>query len=185
MSVFSKLRFYHAALAVLAIAAYLTGEFEAVHPWIGYTLAGVLALRLLMLLAAPRFITPPHWIIRRSELAFDQGVCSPVVGKLLLLGIMLCLFTSISTGVAMHQGWLGAGQEVSLLTTAAWADDDGDDDDEKGGKHNEALEEIHEASSNALLFVVALHIGYLLLLRRGYALSMIFMRGAGKPKAAG
>lgn len=183
MSVFAKLRLYHAALAVLAVVAYLTGEFEAVHPWIGYTLAGLLALRLLMLLAAPRFITPPHWIIRRSEFNFTQGVRSPVIGKLLLLGIMLCLLTSISTGVAMHQNWLGAGQQVSVLTTAAWADDDGDDD-EKGGKHNEALEEIHEASSNALLFIVALHIGYLLLLRRSYALSMIFMRAAGKTRTA-
>jgi hypothetical protein len=35
MSVFSRLRLYHAAVALLAVAAYLTEDVERLHVWIG------------------------------------------------------------------------------------------------------------------------------------------------------
>ena len=47
MNVMYRMRLYHALLAVLAVAAYLTGEIRPYHAWLGYGVACVIVLRLL------------------------------------------------------------------------------------------------------------------------------------------
>lgn len=54
MSLMHKVRFYHAALAILTVLAYLSGDFGLVHDWLGYGVAVVIALRLLWAVFNPR-----------------------------------------------------------------------------------------------------------------------------------
>lgn len=169
MSVFSKLRAYHATLAILAIAAYLTAELGLIHNWIGYTLAAVLLARLTVLVVAPRFMAPPHWLLRRSDFTLAEGLGSPLLGKLVLAAIVGCLVIVTASGIAMERGWPSAQGSAGLITTAL-ADDDIDE-----GERNEFVSEIHEGAANMLFVFVAFHIAYLMWFRRRYALSMIFV----------
>ena len=54
MNIMNRVRLYHALLAILAIAAYLTGEIDPVHAWLGYGASGVIVLRLLWTLGGER-----------------------------------------------------------------------------------------------------------------------------------
>ena len=58
----------HAAVATLAIAAYLTGEMGLIHSWIGYFLATILAARLLLALLIPGLLAPLKWLPSRYDL---------------------------------------------------------------------------------------------------------------------
>ncbi|MDB5597223.1 MAG: cytochrome [Hyphomicrobiales bacterium] len=168
MSVFSKLRAYHATLAILAILAYLTAEWGLIHNWIGYTLAAVLLTRLTIVVLAPRFMAPPHWLLRRSDFTLAEGPGSPLVGKLLLVAIVTCLAIATASGVATDRGWPSAQGSAALLTRAL-ADDEGEEE------RSEFLSEIHEGAANSLFVFVAFHVAHLMWFRRRYALSMIFV----------
>ena len=50
MPVMSRLRAYHALLAVLVIAAYVSTEWGSAHVWLGYGVAAVIVLRLILAL---------------------------------------------------------------------------------------------------------------------------------------
>jgi cytochrome b len=169
MSVFSKLRAYHATLAILAIIAYLSAEWGMIHNWIGYTLAAVLLTRLTLLVVAPRFMAPPHWLLRRSDFTLAEGLGSPILGKLMLAVIVSCLVIATASGIAMERGWPSAQGSAGLITWAPTDEDDGE------SERNELMSEVHEGAANMLFVFVAFHIAYLMWFRRTYALSMIFV----------
>jgi hypothetical protein len=104
MSVFSKLRAYHAAVATLAIAAYATGETGLIHSWIGHSLAAILAARLLLALLLPGLLMPLKWLPSRYDLNLTQGLGGPLVNKFLLMGIVTSLLIVIASGVALNRG---------------------------------------------------------------------------------
>ena len=176
MSMFERLRLYHAAIGCLAIAAYLTHEIDRVHVWIGYTIAGFLAARILFAIVAPRVLTSPHWIIGPRDLSMAKGFQSPIIGKLILAGIMACLTVVIATGVTMDQKLVVRADTIAI--TSAHADERGSTREQS--KPNKAVKEVHEVAANLLFLIVALHIGYLLLWRRPYALSMIYLGASDK-----
>jgi cytochrome b len=177
MQVFARLRLYHAAIGLLAITAYLTQDLERVHVWIGYTIAGLLATRIVLAVVAPRALTSPHWLIRRQDLTFAKGLQSPIIGKVILAGIMACFAVVIATGVMMDQK-LAVRADLITVTTAH-ADERASSRDRS--KPNKVVKEIHEVTANVLFVIVGFHIGYLLLRRRQYALSMIYLGARAKP----
>ncbi len=175
MSVFSRLRVYHAALGFLAIAAYLTEDLKGVHVWLGYSLAGLIVARIALAIIAPRVLTSPHWLIRVRDLSLAKGLQSPVIGKSVLAAIMACMLVTIASGIVMDQKLTAPG-----VVTSALADDDRSG--RKRDKPDKFVKEIHEVAANALFLFVALHIAYLLMLRRRYALSMMFI-GSPAPQS--
>ncbi len=177
MSVFSRLRFYHATVGVLSIAAYLTDDLKSLHVWIGYSLAALLVARIALAAIAPRVLTTPHWLIRVRDLSLAKGMQSSVIGKGILAAIMACLLVVIASGVVMDQKLpLQAGPGVIVSTALA-------DDvraERKRDKPDKFVKEIHEVAANSLFLFVGLHVAYLLILRRQYALSMIFLGSAAR-----
>lgn len=61
----------------------------------------------------------------------------------------------------------------AIAVTTAHADERASSRDRS--KPNKVVKEIHEVAANVLFVIVGFHIGYLLLRRRQYALSMIYL----------
>lgn len=173
-------RMFHWLFALSFVGAYLTAEGErwrALHVTLGYTLAGLLAFRVLYGLFGPRHARlgplfrklagAPAWLrsfgdaIRRGSLrgtSWRQGqnlLMALVVAAVLVLVLPLTL-----------SGY-GTNNEWSAFLGGDW------------------LEEVHEFFGEALLFVVLAHVGLIaalsLLRRRNQALPMLtgHTEGAG------
>jgi cytochrome b len=120
MSVFSRLRLYHAAVVLLAVAAYLTEDVERLHVSIGYGLAFIIVVRLVFAFIAPRVLSKPHWLINGRDLTLAKGLSSPIIGKGILVAIMTCMLVTIGTGIAMDQKLtLNADSGVGFSTAFA------------------------------------------------------------------
>jgi cytochrome b len=173
-----RLRAYHDTLAVVVILAYLTGEAGGIHAWLGYGVAAMIALRLVLALSGlPQlgmFRFYPHF----ERLKLANAMTHPVISRILLLGIAITLLVATATGIAMDGGRTIGLAETPLIA-AAYADDDERDRD---GRQEGDLSEVHEVAANVLLLIVAMHVGYLFLFKRPLALFMLFM-GAPQSKA--
>jgi cytochrome b len=188
MPAMQLIRALHAALAVLALLAYLTGEFGAVHAWLGYGLAAVVLLRLLaaftgriagiFTLGLQRYY--PHF----TGLRFDNALSHPAVSRVLIAGIALSLIGATATGIAMDRGRTLALAGDAIVAPAMA--DEGRRDRPKRSLAEKALKEAHEVLANLMLLTVGAHVGYLLLFRRPLARFMLFLppaaaRGATPP----
>ena len=173
MNIMSRIRIYHAALALLAILAYLTGELGIIHSWLGYGVAIVIALRLLWALGGERQVGLMRFYPSFKGLKLDNAFTHPAITRTLMLGIALCLFTATATGIAMDKG-RAIGLANADIVSTAYADDDereGDREHEEGGM----LGEIHEFFANLMLAFVGMHVTYLLLFKRTLAKFMLFI----------
>jgi len=177
MSLMHKVRFYHAALAILTVLAYLSGDFGLVHDWLGYGVAVVIALRLLWAVFNPRQLGLNRFYPDFDGLRVDNAYRHPAVSKALILGIAVTLTGATVSGVAMDGGraigLAGLSTDFSIVGSAYADDPDrekhGEDRDEHG-----IMEEIHEALSNLVILLVILHAGYLLLFSRPLARFMLY-----------
>jgi len=179
MSVFHKIRLYHAALALLVAATYLTGdELESMHVWLGYAVAAVILFRILWAAAGPRQLGISRLFPDLTELAKVRRLNHPMISRTLLAGIAVTLLLATGTGLVMEPPPIGrVAAEVSV--TPVFADDDGDRERDRDHEENEALEEVHETTANLLVLFVALHVTYLFAFKRPMALFMLFLRDPG------
>lgn len=191
MPALSRLRLHHLLLGIAAIAAYLLGEEDnGLHRLLGYTVAGLLIIRLLLALAN---VQPFGWrrlVPRLSAGPGQQGMRHPIISRLMTLAILVTVAGAATTGVMMDRG-------ATLATVAAGQmpvgeeegeargghDDRGEHEDRRGGEGEEhgeehgeegVLGELHELFANLMLPLVGIHILYLLLFRRSMALFMLF-----------
>lgn len=168
-------RAFHALFALCFAGAYLTAESEhwrLLHATLGYTLAGLLAFRLLYGLVGPRQVRlSVLWRKIAGAVQWARGLASmralqpltwkqaPHAGMALAIGLILLLVVPLTlTGVATYNDWAG-------------------------GFGGDVLEELHELSANALLALALAHIGLIavlsLLRRQNQALPMITGRLPG------
>ena len=191
MTTFEKIRLSHAALAVGCILAYFTGEAGIVHAWIGYSVAAIIALRLVWGLFGPRQVGIARLVPTLEQVSAIRWLDHPAVSKILLSSIVVSLLVVTGTGIALGPGEGEGGREHAALSTPvsqpaaqeagrlsqvafvspAHADDDEEGEENEGG---EWIEEIHEASANLLFLFVGLHVGYVLLFKRKLAFYMLF-----------
>jgi cytochrome b len=173
-------RMFHGLFALSFLGAYLTAEGErwrALHVTLGYTLAGLLAFRVLYGLLGPRhaglgamlrkLAGAPAWL-RTAMQGLKAGQLSGINGRqgqnlllaLAVLALLVLVVPLTLSGYGTYNDWgsyLGA----------------------------EGLEDVHEFFANAFLAVVLAHIGLIvaasLLRRRNQALPMLTGRieGAG------
>ncbi len=183
MSVFHRIRLYHAALAILVAAAYLTGdELDDLHIWLGYAVAAVILFRVLWAAIGPRQLGISRLFPDLTELAKVRRLNHPMISRTLLAGIVINLLLATGTGLLMEPPPIGQlAAEMSIAP--AFADDDREREHDRDGKKNEVLEEVHETTANLLVLFVALHVAYLLAFKRPMALFMLFLREAGAPVA--
>ncbi len=177
MSLMHKVRFYHAALAIFTVLAYLSGDFGLVHDWLGYGVALIIALRLLWALFNPRQLGLNRFYPNFDGLHFDNAYRHPAVSKALILGIAVTLMGATLSGVAMDGGraigFADAGAEIGIIGTAH-ADERERAEYGERGDGDDVIEEIHETLSNLVILFVFLHAGYLLLFRFPLARFMLF-----------
>jgi len=138
-------RTLHALMALSFTVGYITAESERLkllHITMGYTLVGVLLVRVLWGLWGPR---PVRWSVLRQKLlgvrqlvqavpnvrAWFSKLQAPVLAASIVL-VLLCMAPLVLTGYVAEQDWLG------------WGD---------------ALGELHEAVANLMLSGVLVHVG--------------------------
>lgn len=172
MSLIHKVRVYHASLGILALLAFLTGDFGLVHDWIGYGVALIVVFRLLWAVFNPRQLGLNRFYPEFEGLRFDNAFRHPAVSKVLILGIVVTLTGATLTGVLMDGG-KAIGLSGIAAISPAYANGDADDA-ENGGLAEEALEEVHETFSNLMILFVILHAGYLLMFKRPLARFMLY-----------
>jgi cytochrome b len=179
MSIMHRLRLYHAFLAVLVIVAYISGEWGLIHAWLGYGVAIVIVLRLLIALSDAPQLGLARFYPQFADLKLDGIFTNPVISRSLLFGIAICLIGVSFTGFALDKGKsLGLAQQQIVQPAAA--DDHGTRDRHGGDKGNKMVEEVHEWLANFLLLLVAAHVTYLFTFKRPIARFMLFAE-AKKP----
>jgi 3-ketosteroid 9alpha-monooxygenase subunit B len=175
MSMMHRLRIYHALLAALVIAAYISGEWGTIHLWLGYGIAVVIILRLLFAFAGAPQLGLARFYPQFTDLKLDSIFTSPIISRSLLLGIAVCLIGVTLTGFGLDGG-RGLGIAQSQIASSAYADDDDEHGKRRGDREeNKVLEEAHELFSNLLMLLVAGHVTYLLAFKRPIARFMLFV----------
>jgi cytochrome b len=179
MSVMEGLRAYHAALGVLVIAAFLTGEMGTIHAVLGYVIAVIIAGRLVAAVSGLRQLGLSRFYPHFEGLTLGNAFTHPSISKALLAGIAACLILATATGIAMDRGRT-LGVAASVVTTEAQARDDSRErrraPEARGEEHEGGIVgELHEGLSNLLMLIVGLHVGYLFLFKRPLARFMLFI----------
>jgi cytochrome b len=195
MNIMNRVRLYHALLATLAIAAYLSGEIDPVHAWLGYGVAAVIVLRLLWALGGARQVGLMRFYPNFEGLKLKGALTHPAISRVLMLGIALSLLTVTGTGIAMDQGRsiglaparAGLAADAGPQSAARRESYRGEEDEGEGEEEGEGgpLGEIHELAANLLLLFVGMHVAYLLVFKRPLAKFMLFLPREARKNADG
>jgi cytochrome b len=174
MNIIKTLRLYHAALAISALLAYVTGELGLIHAWLGYGVALIIIFRLLLALGGTSQLGLLKFYPSFQGLNISNALTHPAISKTLLSGIALSVVFVTITGIMMDEGKALGLADVNIITPAL-ADDNGEyegENDEEGGFIGEA----HEFFANIMLLFVGMHVTYLFLFKRSLALYMLFIQ---------
>jgi cytochrome b len=174
------IRVFHWGLVLAFTVAYLSGDEEnSLHIYSGYVVLGLISFRVLWGLIGTRyarfsnFVYSPGAVIQYLKgLAAKKPIHymghNPAAGWM-VIAMLLSLFVVTVSGLKVYAieeglGPLAGAPPALTVISAAYADDE---DDEHGKNENghgedeeaeEFWEEIHEVSSNFMLFLVFLHI---------------------------
>ncbi len=161
-------RMVHWALvAAVAIARITAEESVPLHLWAGYTVAGLVALRLVWGFVGSRYARLAQFVPGPSRLggyvaALVRGREPRYVGHN-PAGAVMILALIATLGVTAWTGWLmegsplpGGDQAAAMLVSPAFADDDDDREIERREAGPGWAEDLHEASAN--LLPIALHV---------------------------
>jgi len=154
--------------------ALVTEEGSGWHVWVGYGLAGLLALRLLWGLIGPREArfasfppSPARAIrhiaeIRRGEVVRHSS--HNPLGALMVYAIWSCLAAIIATGIAMSgpppaDPFAGGEHKEHVQSTGPrYESEDEGEESEAENEGDEVIEEAHETAVNLLYILIALHL---------------------------
>jgi len=169
------IRIFHWGLVLTFSIAYLSGDEESgLHIYSGYVVLALIAFRVLWGLIGTRyarfsnFVYSPGTVIHylKSLIAKKpkRYIGHNPAGGAMVIVMLICLFVVSTSGLKVYaiEKGLGplAGNSPALITIrSAYADsehgENGHGEDEEA---EEFWEEIHEASSNFMLFLIFLHI---------------------------
>lgn len=172
-------RVFHWSLVAAFTIAYLTeDEWQSLHVWAGYLVAGLVTFRVVW-----GFIGPQH--ARFSDFVFSPSATIAYLkemvalrakrylghnpaGGAMVLALLLSLAATTLSGMQVYAVEENAGplaqigtqlelQQLSPIATAQ-ADDDEDEGEGAGHKEGGVWEEVHEFFANFTLLLVVLHI---------------------------
>jgi cytochrome b len=163
-------RVFHWGLVATFATAWLTAdEVQPVHEFAGYTIAGLVAFRLIWGVVGGRHA-------RFAQFVKGPGATLAYLGSMLRgkerrylghnpAGAAMIVALMLTLSGTAFTGWLMAEPDrVAMLpalpqiVSPAWADDDGEGREVEG-----PLKEVHETLANLMLFLVAAHVGGVLL----------------------
>jgi cytochrome b len=185
-----RLRTYHALLATLVVLAFVSREAGLAHAWLGYGVAGVIALRLVLALTGQPQLGLSRFYPRFENLQLGTALTHPAIRRTLLLAIAVCLAAAVGTGVAMDGGRaLGLASTSPAVAAASVqsaprpatfrGEEAGEEREEAGEAAGEQeggpMGEAHEVFANLLIALVVAHVSYLLLFKRPLARFMLFL----------
>jgi cytochrome b len=176
-------RIVHWSLVVAFATAWFTAEeSETLHNWAGYTVAGLVGLRLVWGLIGTRNARFVHFVRGpRAVLAYLGGLVSGTsrrhlghnpAGAAMVIALLLALIGTTLSGMALlavEEGegplasWLAPAVSLPANAPAAGYEreaDHGEHEEEDGEDEGseELLEEVHEVFANATLLLVILHV---------------------------
>lgn len=177
-----RLRLYHALLVVLVLASYLSGEWGIVHAWLGYGVAAIILMRLVMALSGLPQLGLMRFYPHFTGMKLGNAVTHPAISRALLLAIAVCLLAVVATGVALDRG-RALGVARTEIVSTAHADEKPERAERPERKRDDGLiEDAHEFFANFLMLIVAVHVVYLLAFKRPIALFMIFAEPRNRAK---
>lgn len=163
------LRIFHWGLVAAFTVAWLTAdEWQITHEVAGYTVAGLVAFRLVWGLVGNRYA-------RFTQFLKGPGKTLAYIGDMMQgrerrylghnpAGAAMVVALLVTLSGTAFTGWLMEDEtRVAMLpampaiVAPAWADDDEDAQDQRGDSED-ALEEVHETLANLMLLLVALHV---------------------------
>ena len=179
-------RIFHWGLVLAFIIAYFTAEEEnPLHIYSGYAVLGLITFRVLWGIIGTKyarfndFIYSPASVIRyiKGLIAHkpEHYLGHNPLGGWMVVALLLCLFVVTVSGLKVYAVEEGRGPlavnsgEVSVISNAYADRDEEEEDDMEFGRHEdnsrhaekegeEFWEEIHEVSTDIMLFLILLHI---------------------------
>lgn len=168
-------RLFHWSLVLAFAVAYITeDEWENLHVWAGYSVAALVAFRVVWGIIGTRharfgdFIFRPATVIAylkdMAALRARRYIGHNPAGGAMVLALLLSLAMTTLSGMQLYAVEKNAGPfaevEVHLSPIAvAQADDDEEDEHGRNGHGGESVwEEVHEFFANFTLLLVLLHI---------------------------
>lgn len=150
MRLMQQIRAYHAALAIITLLAYFTGDFGFIHDWLGYAVGVIIVLRLVWAVFNPRQLGLNRFYPVFEGISWANGLTHPAISKSLILAIAISVILATVSG---------------LMTL---------------GDGGEAMEDLHEGLSEIVIWAVVLHGGYLYLVKRPLARFMLYRETPAK-----
>jgi cytochrome b len=186
-------RLFHWFLVIFFTIAYFTAEEE--NPWhiyAGYTVLGLLLFRIVWGLVGTQyarfsnFIYSPSHVVHYIKSLLEKNpkhyTGHNPAGGWMIIALLLSLTVVTVSGLKLYAeeeglGPLARGAVNVTLINNAYAEEEDDDDNKKaegnkseeageGEKGEEFWEEIHEASTNFMLFLIFIHISGVLVSSR-------------------
>lgn len=162
-----RLRLFHLLFVLAFLIAYFTGdEGELLHVWIGYGLVVLLVSRSIMALTRVKGFPA----LRPS---FRPGMAVAAASRALVVALLLSIGVTVATGLTMVDNARVLGITAAPAIAPAYADGAGKESDRASSEFLEDIEDIHEVAANATLGLAGLHVLFLLMFRRRFALNMI------------
>lgn len=162
------IRTFHWSLVAAFAVAYLSAEdLSTVHEIAGYAVAGLIAFRLIWGLVGSKYARFSQFLRGSSHTIRYMGevmrgteqryLGHNPAGAIMTVALLLTLAGTAFTGwLLKDEGRVAMLPELPQIVTPAYADGD---DERNGGRGSEALEEAHEVLANLMLFLIAVHVG--------------------------
>ena len=165
-------RVFHWGLVAAFATAWLTAdELQPVHEIAGYTVAGLVAFRLVWGLVGSRYARFAQFLKGpRETLAFIGDMSrgkerrylghNPA-GAAMIVALLVTLSGTAFTGWLMeNDARVAMLPSMTAIVAPAWADDDSDEREYgERGEVEGPLKEVHETLANLMLLLAALHVG--------------------------
>jgi cytochrome b len=163
-------RVFHWGLVAAFATAWLTAdEIQPVHEVAGYTVAGLVAFRLIWGLVGSRYARFDGFVKGPGETLAYLGhmvrgterryLGHNPAGAAMILALLVTLSGTAFTGWLMEEpDRVAMLPTVPAVVSAAWADDEGEEYGE-GGEVEGPLKEVHETLAYLMLLLAALHVG--------------------------
>jgi len=165
-------RVFHWGLVAAFATAWLTAdEVQPVHEIAGYTVAGLVAFRLVWGLVGSRYARFAQFLKGPGETLVYIGDMTRgrdrrylghnPAGAAMVVALLVTLSGTAFTGWLMEdEARLAMLPAMPAIVAPAWADEDGDEREyRERGEVDGPLKEVHETLANLMLLLAALHVG--------------------------